>query len=291
MSERRKALGRGLSALLPITEEGPQEVPTAAICASPNQPRRSFDDERLAELAESIRQHGVLQPVLVAPLPEPRPDGVRYRLVAGERRWRAALLAGLEHLPAIVRQVDEREAMEVALVENLQREDLNPVEEARAYQELQETFGLTQEELAERVGKSRPAVANSMRLLKLPEEVLGLLAEGRLTEGHARALLTLPPSADVTAIAEKVCQEGLSVRQTEELARALDAEPGDAAPRPKRRSNPDQQVTNDALTEALRSKLGTKVDLVRGRQGGRLVIHFYSDEELDSIFRAIAGDL
>ncbi|NPV08980.1 MAG: ParB/RepB/Spo0J family partition protein [Anaerolineae bacterium] len=292
MPERRKALGRGLSALLPQAADASQEIPTAAICPGPHQPRRGFDDEKLAELADSIRQHGVLQPVLVTPLPSPTPDGACYRLVAGERRWRAALLAGLERLPAIVRELDERESLEVALVENLQREDLNPVEEARAYHELLENFGLTQEQLAERVGKSRSAVANSLRLLKLPEAVLQLLLEDRLTEGHARALLGLPPSTDATAVASEVCRRGLSVRQTEELVRQLASESPGRSPSVRRDAHdPVVEAENESLVAALRSRLGTRVDLVRGRRGGRLVIHFYSDEELDAIFRTIGAEL
>jgi len=295
MVERRRALGRGLSALLPgAGEEGVQEIPVAAISPATHQPRRNFDDASLAELAESIRQHGVLQPVLVTAQAGAPAEATRYTLVAGERRWRAAKMASLTTIPAIVRELSERESLEVALVENLQREDLNPVEEARAYQELQELFGLTQDRLAERVGKSRSAVANSLRLLRLPEGVIALLAEGRLSEGHARALLGLPESADVTRVAEQVVENGLSVRETEALVRAAQAqgenatEIGEAG---AKRVPPAEEPMNVALAEALRRRLGTKVDLVRGRRGGRIVIHFYSDEELDWIFQAIGAEL
>ncbi|NLT41853.1 MAG: ParB/RepB/Spo0J family partition protein [Anaerolineae bacterium] len=296
MAESKRGLGRGLAALLPgADEEGIQEVAIAAISPAPHQPRRSFDDASLAELAASIREHGVLQPILVT-AQEGSPLGeARFTLVAGERRWRAAALAGLTTIPAIVRELGERESLEVALVENLQREDLNPVEEARAYQELQEMFGLTQDRLAERVGKSRSAVANSLRLLRLPEEVILLLEENRLSEGHGRALLGLPDSADVAQVAMQVIENGLSVRETEALVRAAQAhaaadteeiaEPG------LKRVPPADEPMNQALAEALRRRLGTKVDLVRGRRGGRIVIHFYSDEELDSIFQAIGAEL
>ncbi len=294
MADRKRALGRGLSALLPGSdEEGARELPIAAISPSPRQPRRSFDDDTLAELADSIRQHGVLQPILVSASPAAVGTEARYTLIAGERRWRAAQLAGLATIPAMVREMDERESLEVALVENLQREDLNPVEEARAYQELQEVFGLTQDKLAERVGKSRSAVANSLRLLRLPPAVLALLAEDRLSEGHARALLGLPDSADLASIAAQVASDGLSVRETEALVRAAQAATEGPAetPAPVRSRPARDEVANEALAEALRRRLGTKVELVRGRHGGRIVIHFYSDEELDSIFQIIGGDL
>lgn len=294
MADRKRALGRGLSALLPGSDdEGARELPLAAISPSSHQPRRDFDDGSLAELADSIRQHGVLQPILVTAFPTVVGSDPSYTLIAGERRWRAAQLAGLTTIPAIVREMGERESLEVALVENLQREDLNPVEEARAYQELQEVFGLTQDKLAERVGKSRSAVANSLRLLRLPPAVLALLAEDRLSEGHARALLGLPDTADLVSIAEQVASRGLSVRETEALVKAAQAAAGGPSETsaPVRPRTAGDEVANEALAEALRRRLGTKVELMRGRRGGRIVIHFYSDEELNSIFQTIGGEL
>ena len=287
MPNRKKALGRGLSALLPASERALRQVSIAEIAPNPHQPREALDEEGLSGLAESIRQHGVLQPLIVAEAP-PAPDSsVRYRLIAGERRWRAAALAGLDMIPVVVREADPEELLALALVENLQREDLNPIEEARAYQELTEGFGLTQEEVAQRVGRSRSAVANSLRLLRLPSNIIQMVLHRDLTEGHARALLSLPSADLMQRLADEVRDGGLSVRQTEARAEQLRAGP----PRGRRRA---QQAVADPFTESLeqnlRSRLGTKVRLIRGKRGGRLVIHFYSDEELDGILQAIGGD-
>jgi len=286
MGERKRGLGRGLSALLPGSERGLQHVRTVDIAPNPQQPRQSFDPAALAELVESIREHGVLQPLIVAPI-QPAPDsGPRYRLVVGERRLRAARLAGLERVPALVREADSRDSLEIALVENLQRQDLNPVEEALAYQELISAFSLTQEEVGRRAGRSRPAVANSLRLLKLPPEVLEMVRSGSLSEGHARALLALADAARMPLLAQEVVNRRLSVRETEALvARRRPAASEVEAPR---RPPPDQLARS--LEEGLRGRLGTKVSVHRGRRGGKLVIHFYSDEELDSIYRTILGD-
>jgi len=286
MGERKRGLGRGLSALLPGSERGLQHVRTVDIAPNPQQPRQSFDPAALAELVESIREHGVLQPLIVAPI-QPAPDsGPRYRLVVGERRLRAARLAGLERVPALVREADSRDSLEIALVENLQRQDLNPVEEALAYQELISAFSLTQEEVGRRAGRSRPAVANSLRLLKLPPEVLEMVRSGSLSEGHARALLALADAARMPLLAQEVVNRRLSVRETEALvARRWPAASEVEAPR---RPPPDQLARS--LEEGLRGRLGTKVSVHRGRRGGKLVIHFYSDEELDSIYRTILGD-
>lgn len=290
MTERKWGLGRGLAALLPNADRGLQQLPISDIAPNPQQPRRSIGEERLAELAESIREHGVIQPIVVSPLVPPLSTGQHYRLVVGERRLRAAALAGLDSVPALVRDVNSRDSLEIALVENLQRQDLNPIEEAQAYQELMASFSLTQEEVAQRVGKSRSAIANSLRLLKLPSHILDMVRDGLLSEGHARALLALPDEALITRLAQEVVARGLSVRQTEAMAGKLLLET-------EQRSEQQQlpRKTADPLTaaieEQLRTRLGTKVNLQRGKRGGRLVIHFYSDEELDAIYRAILGNV
>ena len=285
MIDRKRALGRGLSALLPEAEQGSRQVPIGEIALNPQQPRQQVDEATLSELVESIRAHGVLQPLIVAPM-SPHEGGKRFLLVAGERRLRAARLAGLESVPALVRDLDARTRLEVALIENLQREDLNPVEAAQAYQQLLSEFGLTQEEVAQRVAKSRSAVANSLRLLKLPPEVLGLLRQGSLSEGHARALLPLPTLAATKRAAQHVVDAGLSVRQTEAMVAQMLAA---AEPQAEVRAAPADARTA-SLEEALRGRLGTKVTLQRGRRGGKVIIHFYSEEELDTICQAIVGE-
>ncbi len=282
MSQRR-GLGKGLEALIPPAEGptvGLMQVPISAITPNPMQPRTALDPEALAELAASIREHGLIQPLIVTQLaPE------RYQLIAGERRWQAARMAGLPTVPVIVKEATPQQALELALVENIQRADLNPLEEASAFHQLVEEFGLTQEQVAERVGKSRVAVTNALRLLRLPVEVKQALAEGIIHAGHARALLSLStPEAQVAAL-KVVIKKELSVRQTEELVRRLLTEP-----RPQKAGqapNPETQ----ALEQEFRASLGTKVNLYRNRKGqGRLVIHFYSEEELQAIYHAIVRD-
>ena len=215
MATRKGGLGKGLEALF-VENETDEITPSALKIGEiePNrgQPRHDFDETALAELADSIREHGVLQPLLVRPMPNGK-----YQIVAGERRWRASRMAGLTELPVIIRDLDEAAAMEVALIENLQRSDLNPMEEAMGYQELTQQHGYTQEQVAKRVGKSRPAVANALRLLALPEGTARLVRDGKLSSGHARALLGLPEADMIPALAEGICQEGLSVRETERL--------------------------------------------------------------------------
>ncbi len=288
MSDRKKALGRGLSALLPKVEQDLLFVPVDQLQPNPFQPRRDYPAEELAPLVESIRQHGMLQPIVVSPIEGAELSGVpRYYVIAGERRWRAAVLAGLTTIPAVLRSAKPSQMLELALIENLQRENLNPIEVARAYQRLIDEFGFTQESIAGAVGKSRSAVANALRLLRLPAEVQKLLAEGQLTEGHARALIGLPAERAL-ALARLVVVKGLSVREVEELARQATAPTRTPGPR-KREKQPD--VFTHALEEALRQRLGTKVTLHRGAHGGRIVIHFYSDEELQAIVQAIASDL
>jgi ParB family transcriptional regulator, chromosome partitioning protein len=280
-SDRPQGLGRGLAALIPQrapTNSGSIEIPLARIRENPRQPRLRMDDEALVGLAESIHQHGVIQPILVTETI----DG--YTLVAGERRVRAARMAGLDRIPAIVRQLADRQQLELALVENLQREDLDPIEAARAYRQLMEEFSFTQEDLATRVGRARSTVANTLRLLELHQGVQDALAAGSISEGHARAIGGLPPEAQALAVATVVADD-LSVRQTEELVRrvreprvARDAAPGTPA-------DPDVE----RVEEDLRRSLGTKVRLTRTRRGGRIVIEYFGDEELARLYQRLVG--
>ena len=274
---RAFGLGRGLDALIPRTHEesGVQELPIDRISRNPHQPRGQFDDEQLAELAASIALHGVLQPVVV----RVGADGA-YELVAGERRLRASRLAGKATIPAVVRDTSGDEMLQLALVENVQRADLNAIEQAQAYRELTDRFGLTHEEVARQVGKSRVAVSNSLRLLDLAPETQRAILDGRISEGHGRALAALSVHEFQRAVLQVVLDRHLSVRQTEELVR-------------RRREHPEakarQPLTGDlADVEAqLRGMLATKVGIQRTRRGGRLVIDFYSDEELDRIYSII----
>ena len=275
------ALGRGLSSLIPqrpTSTAAIVEVPLARISPNPYQPRHRIDDAVLEELAASIREHGVLQPVLVTETL----DG--YQLVAGERRVRAARLVGLERIPALVRQLADRAQLEVALVENVQRADLDPIDEALAYRQLIEEFGLTQEHVAERVGKARATVANTLRLLDLHPDVQAAIADGRLTEGHGRALGGLPVDGQVHVVGTVIGQ-GLSVRQTEELVRRL------REPRPAREPAKPHRLDADLerVETDLRERLGTKVSLSRSRNGGRIVIEYYSDEELARLYERLIG--
>ena len=291
MSAGRRGLGKGLGALIPSTpgasggpgaaaEAGPLEVALDDIVPNPHQPRQGMDAQELESLAASIREHGLIQPLVVARQPG---DG-RYQLIAGERRWQAARLAGLTRVPVVVKNVTSRELLELALVENIQRADLNALEEAAAYQQLMQEFGLTQEEVATRVGRSRATVANTLRLLRLPDEVKDALRAGHISEGHARAILGLSDAGDQLAVLRAVQKRSLSVRQTEELVRRLASasEPSEPLPAPSPHTR--------ALEDAFRSALGTRVALSKGDRGGRLVIYFYSDEELQSIYEHIVGD-
>lgn len=282
MADKRPALGRGLSALIPdapvlAPPERPFEVDTDLLQPNPNQPRAHLDDARLDDLARSIRANGVIQPVLV------RRAGDRYEIVAGERRWRAAARAGIRRVPVIVRDVPDEKLLEVALVENVQREDLNPVEEAAAYRRLCDEFRLTQEQVAEAVGKDRASIANYLRLLRLPDEVRAELATGRLTMGHARALVSLGDAQAQRRAAREIIARGLSVRETEALARRLAAPP--AAPTP-----PRTDVHTRAAEDKLRLVLGTRVRIVRKGKGGRIEIEFTSEDELQRLYETLAGD-
>lgn len=273
MSARRRGLGRGLDALL---EEGPQglrALPVDRLQPNRMQPRSSFHDEALDELAESIRSQGVVQPLVVTA----QPDG-SYAIIAGERRWRAAQRAGLDTVPVIVREVaDDRELLELALVENLQREDLNPIEEAEAFSALQDRFGLSQEEIASRVGKARSTVANSLRLLRLAEPIRDLLREGRLTAGQARPLLSLPGERQLE-IAQRAVREGLTARELEKLT----AQP--ETPKKKTRKPKALEVHAAAAQEKLTRRLQTKVEIRRRGRRGQLRIYFQSEEELMRLY-------
>lgn len=279
----RKALGKGLSALIrepeePKSQVGPAElIPVDLIDPSPFQPRRSFDEADLRELADSLRAKGVIQPVLV------RPAGDRFQLVAGERRWRAAKLAVLEAVPAIVRSLDDRDALEFALTENLLRDDLGPLETARAYKSLQDRFGLSQEEIASRLGINRVTVTNTLRLLRLPASIQRMIEENQLTAGHARALLAVENEPMQLQLAERAVRRGLSVRELEKLATtprvnaALAAEPEKRQPDPNVRS---------AIVE-LERRLGTRVRISGDGHRGSIQISYFSAEDLDRIYNTI----
>jgi ParB family chromosome partitioning protein len=275
---RTFGLGRGLEALIPRADPatGVQELPLDRIAPNPQQPRSRFDDAELAELADSIRAHGVLQPVVV----RGRVDG-GYELIAGERRIRASRLAERETVPAIVRETSDADQLELALVENVQRADLNAIEEALAYRELIDRFGLSHEAVARRVGKSRVAVSNALRLLELAPETREAIVDGRISEGHGRALAALTVHGLQRAVLQVVLGRHLSVRQTEELVRRKREQP----PAADRRRLPEDLADLEAQ---LRGVLATKVGIVRTRKGGRVVIDFYSDEELDRIYAIIS---
>lgn len=280
MSASKKfGLGRGLDALLQKEEEAPaapapiQSLPIGQLKPNRFQPRTKFDDAAIEELAASIRTQGVVQPLVVSP----DEDGT-YTIVAGERRWRASRRAGLETVPVVVRLVtDDREMLELALVENLQRSDLNPLEEAEAYLSLQEKFGLSQEDIAGRVGKARTTVTNALRLLRLPEEVQDLLREGRLTAGQARPLIGLPSREAQLALADRAVREGLTARDLERLS----SEP--AREKPKKKPRP-VEVHTAAAEEKLTRRLQTRVEIRRRGKGGILHIHFHSEEELMRLY-------
>src|SRR5438067_13017874 len=261
-------LGRGLGALIPRATVGLREVPVEAIRPNPWQPRTHFDQRELEELAQSIREHGVLQPVLVSQ----QTDGT-FQLITGERRWRAVKRAGMAMVPAMVKEVTPQASLELALVENIQRRDLNPLEEAHAFRQLLDEHGLTQEQLGQRIGKSRVAVTNTLRLLHLPEAVREALANASITEGHARAILMANGETQRLQVLERVLADHLSVRDAEALARQMNLTATRARTAEAARPDPDAERREDAFRPAL----GTRVRLVRGRRGGRLVISFFSD--------------
>ena len=282
-------LGKGLGALLgenAVLQEqkegqGSFFLPIAQVQPAMNQPRKRFEDEALQDLSDSIRIHGIIQPLTVRRL-----SSGYYQIIAGERRWRAAKLAGLKEVPAVVVEADDRKAAELAMIENLQREDLNPIEEANGYRVLMADFGMNQEEVATRVGKSRSAVANASRLLALPDAVQALLEEGKLSAGHARTLLSLPEAGQQRNLAQRVVEEGLSVRQTEDavkrIIRYMDEQ---AAARPKETSSDEDpnKIYREAAAKDLSGRLARKVTIHHGVRKGRLELEYYGDEDLAAL--------
>ena len=289
MSDKRPALGRGLGALIPGATQAPpialvpppsarpSEIDIDVLTPNPRQPRVQMDETRLDELAQSIRSHGVIQPILV------RRVGDRTEIVAGERRWRAAQRAGLLKVPVVYRDVDDEHLLEVALIENIQREDLNTIEEAQAYRRLADEFQMSQEAIAAAVGKDRATVSNYMRLLKLSTEVRSDLASGALTMGHARALITLADEAAQRRVAREVVSRGLSVREAEALVRREMSPP---VPPPPTRMDPNTR----AAEERLRIALGTRVRIVRKGEGGRVEIDFGNEDELQRLYEVLVSD-
>lgn len=287
----KKGLGKGLGALIPGADRNERgsgtELDVDCISLNPYQPRVSFDEDKLQELVNSIRVHGVLQPIVV----RSKGDG-QYELVAGERRLRAAGAAGLTRIPAIVRELTNEQSLEVALIENIQREDINPVDAAAAYRRLVEEFGLSQEDLAFGLGKSRSAIANTMRLLNLPAGVLGEVKAGRISEGHARAILSLEGEDAQVELCTRIVDAGLSVRDAERLAREWPKERRPTAERcdVSRETSPQIGDPNILDIEArLREVLGTKVSLIKNKDRGRIEIEFYSDDDLERILFLLAG--
>jgi ParB family chromosome partitioning protein len=290
---KKSGLGKGLDALIPAAGEfapeagsflpgpGAVEATIGDIRPNPRQPRAQIDDVELAELAASIRENGIIQPLIVT---QDQQQPGKYVLIAGERRLRAARLAGLASVPIIVREASEQQRLELALIENVQRADLTPLETAEAYRQLAEEFHLSHEEIASRVGKSRVTVTNTLRLLNLPASVRQVLAEAKITEGHARALLALPTAQAQLAALQTILRHELNVRQTEELVRKLSGE------KPEHHAKPAPPPEIAALEERLRGRLGTKVTLNPRSKGGTLVIHYYSDEELDTLVNRILGE-
>jgi ParB family transcriptional regulator, chromosome partitioning protein len=283
---RKPGLGRGLDALIPFGKETPlfehgvEQIPVDKISPNPRQPRTRFSADELEELAASIKTHGVIQPLIVTASGEDN----GYTLITGERRLLAARRVGLHSVPAIVREANQQELLELALIENVQRADLGPLEAAEAYRQLSDDFGLSHEDISSRVGKSRVAVTNTLRLLKLPISLQEALAGGNISEGHARVLLGLPTPKAQEAALETVLQHSLNVRQTEELVRKLIGQRRPVKPR----DPPPPEVIE--LEEKLRAYLGTKVSLNHRQNGGTLVIHYYSDEELDDLVDKLLGE-
>jgi ParB family chromosome partitioning protein len=300
MAPTKHGLGRGLGALIPPSRTSAPApgvlVPITQITPNPHQPRHRIEAEALRELADSIKEHGIIQPLIVTPAPDSTDAAPHYQLIAGERRWAAAKLAGLDRVPVIIRGASPQEMLELALVENIQRADLNPLEEASAYRSHMDEFGLTQEQVAARVGRDRTTITNALRLLKLPEDILTALADRSITEGHARALLTVNDPRQQGALLRNVIAQGYSVRQTEEVARRMN-ERAEAAhrrpPRPDRSgraaAEPEMPSGTESLEDDFRKALGTKVQVFRSREGGKVVIYFYSEEELESIYNKIVG--
>lgn len=280
-----KGLGRGLGALmgdaaLHDREAGSVFLPVSQVEPGLNQPRKRFDEESLADLADSIREHGVIQPLTVRRL-----ASGYYQIIAGERRWRAARMAGLAEVPAVIIEADDKKVMEIGLIENLQREDLNPMEEAEGYQVLLTDYGMTQEEVARRMGKSRPAVTNALRLTALPPEVRQMLIEGQLTAGHGRAVLMVEGEKAQTAFAQLIVQEGLSVRQAEAGAKRFTLTP----PQPKEKKEDPNRIYIEEAEKSLSGRLGRKVTINAGKKKGRLELEFYDTDDLNALLELLEG--
>lgn len=271
----KKALGKGLSALIPENSEttgnSVVQLKITEIEANENQPRRNFDEEALHSLADSIKEHGVVQPIIV------RREGQGYQIVAGERRWRAARIAGLKMVPVVVKDYSEDQILEIALIENLQREDLNPIEEANAYKSLMEEYSFSQDEIGKRIGKSRSAIANSLRLLNLPDEIIEHLILGRLSAGHARALLSFPEDKKKIEIANRIINEGLNVRQAEKLSQEKK--------KTKRIKTKSAEICE--IEERLRNIFGTKVTIAHSKKKGKIEIEYYGMDDLDKILELL----
>ena len=285
MATKRMALGKGLGALLP--EFGQGEPKTLLYCGIeeivPNrsQPRKHFDESRLQELAESIKEKGILEPLIVRRIEQ------GYELIVGERRWRAAQRAGLKEVPVLVKEAEGREALELSLIENLQRENLNPVEEAEAFKRLTEEFDVSQGELATRLGKDRTTIANTLRLLKLPLEVRNQLLQNRITSGHARAILSLETKEKQKELCSRIIQKGLSVREAEAIAKRWSEKPKKKGPSDRRREELESQM--NSLQDSLRQYLGTKVRITPNGKRGKIEIEYYSNEDLGRIIETILG--
>jgi len=292
---KKNALGRGLSALIPednmalldqsvqnSSEAGIKQVPLSQISANPEQPRRNFPQQELDELAASIKEHGVLQPVLLRPFADAA--GEIYEIVAGERRWRASQAAGLTEIPAIIQELGDKEALEVAIIENVQRQDISSLDAAIAYRRLQREFSLSQEDIANRVSKSRAAIANTLRLLELPEEAQAAITDNQISEGHGRAILGAKTDEARRAILRRVLRDGLTVRQTEQLARNSDVSTGNSRQSLKAvHQSADERDIQDKLQQAL----GTRVQLKAGHRGGQIIISYFSEDELEGLLEQL----
>lgn len=280
----RKGLGKGLGSLIPEIEEKEEkfdgekvvELKISEVEPNKKQPRVRFDEEKLNELADSISQHGVISPIIVIKL-----DNGFYRIVAGERRWRASKIAGMKKIPAIVREFDDKTSTEVALIENLQRENLNPVEEARGYDELIKKFSLTQEEAAKKVGKSRPYIANSLRILNLHKKILDMLENGQLSVGHAKVLLSVEDKSKQLELAKLILENSFTVRELEKILKR--AEKQDEKPQNKEKEDLNKKLAYDEFEKKLQSALGTKVKILSGKRKGKIEIEYYSEEDLERI--------
>lgn len=285
MATKGRGLGKGLGALmgdaaLQTQEGGSVKLPISQVEPGLKQPRKRFDQDAINDLADSIRAHGLIQPLTVRRL-----ASGYYQIIAGERRWRAAKLAGLSEVPVMIIEADDKKVMELGLIENLQREDLNPMEEAAGYQTLMDEHGMTQDEVAQRMGKSRPAIANALRLLGLPDAVRALVEEGKLSAGHARAILGVPGKGEQRKLAATVLSKGLSVRQTEQLAKKMAAE--DAARKEEKKEpapkGADTRLYLAELEKFLSNRYGRKVSILPGKKKGKLELEYYNDEDLEAL--------